>query len=72
MSRRRTGRHPGWDIVLVVLGAFYPAMHGAYWAIPLTAAAISTAIACWRLVTLTDHQRAQWATYSRGGGHDDR
>lgn len=40
----------GWDVALVLLCAIWPAMHGAFWAIPVTAAAASAACAAWRLV----------------------
>ncbi|MGY0002600.1 hypothetical protein [Micromonospora sp. I033] len=42
-----------WPAALVVvLGGLYPAVHGAYWAIPVTAAAIATGIGVWKAVQL--------------------
>ena len=51
---RRTGQRKitRWQLVLVVLCALWPVAHGIYWAIPLTGAAVSGALACWRLVHL--------------------
>ncbi len=38
-----------WPAALVVvLAGLYPAFHGVYWAIPLTAAATATGIGVWR------------------------
>jgi hypothetical protein len=42
-----------WPAVLVVvLAALYPAVHGVYWAIPVTAAATATGIGVWKAVQL--------------------
>ncbi|MBM0239367.1 hypothetical protein JNW88_23510 [Micromonospora sp. ATA32] len=42
-----------WPAVLVVvLAGSYPAMHGVYWAIPVTAAATATGIGVWKGVQL--------------------
>ncbi|MEV1315455.1 hypothetical protein AB0J14_05140 [Micromonospora arborensis] len=37
-------------LLVVVLAGLYPAVHGAYWAIPLTAAATATGIGAWKAV----------------------
>ncbi|MBM0229245.1 hypothetical protein [Micromonospora sp. ATA51] len=43
----------GWAGALVaVLAGLYPALHGVYWAIPVTAAAAAGAIGIWRAVQL--------------------
>lgn len=53
---RRPGRRhiTGWGVVTVLLCAAFPALHGVYWAVPLTGAAASAAIAGWRLVALIE------------------
>ncbi|MEU3456923.1 hypothetical protein ABZ671_25480 [Micromonospora sp. NPDC006766] len=43
----------GWAGALVaVFAGLYPGLHGAYWAIPLTIAAVGGAIGIWRAVVL--------------------
>ncbi|MEU8334731.1 hypothetical protein [Micromonospora tulbaghiae] len=43
----------GWLPALgVALAALYPAVHGAYWAIPLTGAAAWAGVGVWRAVQL--------------------
>ncbi|MFI0795878.1 hypothetical protein ACH4OY_24810 [Micromonospora rubida] len=43
----------GWAPALAVLAAgILPALYGAYWAIPLTAGAVSAAIGVWRAVRI--------------------
>jgi hypothetical protein len=39
-------------ILVVVLAGAYPAIHGVYWAIPVTAAATATGIGVWKGVQL--------------------
>ncbi|RNH94192.1 hypothetical protein EEZ25_31725 [Micromonospora aurantiaca] len=39
-------------ILVVVLASAYPAFHGVYWAIPVTAAATATGIGVWKAVQL--------------------
>ncbi|MCI4066070.1 hypothetical protein MRQ36_27400 [Micromonospora sp. R77] len=42
-----------WPAALVVaLAGLYPAVQGAYWAIPVTAAATATGIGMWKAVQL--------------------
>lgn len=56
MARARTEGKPlsttiSWPAVVVVaLAGLYPAFHGVYWAIPLTAAATATGIGVWKAV----------------------
>ncbi|MGW4295164.1 hypothetical protein ACWEH1_19190 [Micromonospora chersina] len=38
--------------MVAVAAGLYPAMHGVYWAIPLTIAAVGGAIGIWRAVVL--------------------
>ncbi len=55
MTRPRRRRLiTGWGIAMVLLCAVFPALHGVYWAIPLSGAAASAAIAAWRLVALNE------------------
>ncbi|MFG1802613.1 hypothetical protein ACGFI4_20955 [Micromonospora carbonacea] len=39
-------------VVAVVLLGLWPALHGAYWAIPLTAGVTATGIGVWRAVQI--------------------
>ncbi|MET8278369.1 hypothetical protein [Micromonospora sp. NPDC005174] len=52
----------GWGGgVVVILAGLYPAFHGVYWAIPVTAAATATGIGVWKAVQILglvlEHQR---------------
>lgn len=58
----RTGRGgqrliTGWGVFTVLLCALLPALYGVYWAVPVSGAATSTAIAAWRLVALAETWR---------------
>jgi hypothetical protein len=45
---------------LIIGMATYPAWYGVYWAVPLTAAAASTAVGVWHLINLiTEPRRAE-------------
>lgn len=62
MSARDGGRRRGMGFgeVCVVVGcAVYPSLHGAFWAVPLTGAAVAAALAGWRLVRLRQEAAAR-------------
>lgn len=50
-----TGRRmmTGWDAAVIFFAMVVPAMFGMWWALPLTGAAASAALAVWRLVRYT-------------------
>jgi hypothetical protein len=41
-----------WQTAGLIACALYPAVHGVYWAVPLTGAAVAGAMGVWRLVRL--------------------
>lgn len=64
MTGRR--RITGWGIAVVLLCALYPALHGVYWAVPVSGAATSAALACWRLVALREAALAELGGVDHG------